>query len=194
MEKGKVKDQAPVERPAPGAAGKAEVPPAKKKAEGNGEGLVTAEQFRERFVKPRVIVSPKTGLKYKIRPVAPTYFLIGYHAQLAVLGEIPEEQKKVGKREIKPKPKTTAQRLRDIEATKATMAGILCEGVVFPKVVDERVELRPPMLGELSVNEFMSNFDEAVFVFENIVAMSTKGKGQPSDDGKKFLGEQEGGA
>lgn len=159
------------------------------KKEGNS-GPMTAEQFREMYVKEKNVTSP-AGKVYRVRAISTLDFLSGPTSQLLSIKEKTDEaiaaRKKLRKgdkaaEEDVAKKEITAA--REVKKLKAAMAPVLCAGMVQPKVIEPNVLMRPRTGNELTVDEFLIAFEEATFVYTQILNLSLGGLS--SADGGSF--------
>ena len=145
----------------------------------------TAAEFRKRFQLGKVIKSP-AGMTYRIRPIAPHFYLGNYTTQLMQF--IPDDRKK----EIMDGKELTEEELKKYIPTEEQLnmgkaiRPVLLEGVLEPKVIDAKAEKRAPRDNELDVDELMAVMDEAMFLFNNIHAMSSgvAKNGEPFSDSR----------
>ena len=131
----------------------------------------TAEDFRKKFKWGKVVTSP-TNTSYRIRPIAPHFYLQSYSTQL--LRFVPEDRKK----EIQEGKELTAEELESfvpeeqrLNITKA-IRPVLLEGMIEPKVIDAKAEKRDPKQGELDVDELLAMIEEATFLYVEIQKLS----------------------
>lgn len=157
------------------------------KAQGNG-GVMDANQFREQYIKGEEVVSPRQR-KYTVRPVSPMYFLGAGLSQLHTVKEKIDvavdsrlkatkdikEGKQPSEEVLVEVAKKEREAMKSIPAVKAAMTPVLVEGMVSPKVVEDASK-RKDGDNTITVDELMSQFDEAAFLYSAIINLSTKGE------------------
>lgn len=136
----------------------------------------TASEFRERFVKGKLVTSPSEAT-YRIRPIAPHHFLNAWTTRLMSFLEDDEVGQELTEERVK-EAIPEAERARGIEAIRP----VLCAGVIEPKVIDLKKLIRKPLGNELSVDDLMTNLDDALFLYTQINLMSRKGDAQLGED------------
>ncbi|GAG14214.1 unnamed protein product, partial [marine sediment metagenome] len=132
----------------------------------------TAEKFREKFQLGKSVTS-STGTEYRIRPIAPHFYLTSWTKQ--ILQFIPDEireKAKEEKREITAKEIEEYVPVEERLNTSQMIRPVLIEGVLDPKIIDAKKEDRKLITGELDVDELLGVMDEALFLFNEIHALS----------------------
>lgn len=145
----------------------------------------TADDFRKKFQFGEVVTSP-TETIYRIRPIAPHFYLTSYTTQ--ILDYLPDDVKERIAKGDKPTDEEMEKYVPQEERLNVGSAirPVLLEGVLAPKIIDVKKEGRDLVDGELDVDELLAVMDEAMFLFNAIHKLSggTAQKGESFPDRK----------